>query len=72
MFKVIEFLLYMFILGWTAGFFGFEAFPLSLTMIFNVVVCLLWMRWFYNIGMIVLIVVLIFILVSVIVAYSFS
>ncbi len=70
--KFLEFLVYLFIMGWTSGFFGFEAFPLTLSILFNVFICLLWLRFYNNIGMIVIVIVLIFILLSVIVSYSFS
>jgi len=70
--KLFEFVIYTLLLMWSIVFYGAEFFPLSFSMILNCLLILIWLKIYKNIGIIVLVIIFIFILLSVVGAFGFS
>lgn len=70
--KLIEFLVYFFLLGWTAGFWGFESVALSYMMIINILLVLVVLYYFEDISIIVLVVMIVLLLIDTVINYAFS
>ena len=70
--KLLEFLVYFFLLGWAAGYYGFEFVSLSYMIILNILFVMVVLYYFEDISIIVLVIMIVLLLIDTVVNYAFS